>query len=292
MIYTQLRSFHAVAREGSVTAASRVIGVSQPTITTQIKALEQSYGVALFHRGPRGLELTDLGRDLLLKTQKFFGAEDEIAELLEAATKLQHGHLKIGAVGPYHVMRMISQFSARYPSIHVSIDLGNSRDIARRLVESRVDIAVLSQISPSTELWSMPFMRHRVVAFVASGHPWTKKRDIRLKDLEKQRLLIREEGSTTRRAFESALSEAGIKCTSVLEIGSREAVYEAVAEGLGIGIVSDASIGHDARVHALVIRDAEVYTYTHVACLKDRRDTRLIGAFFDIIEAYRWKGVP
>lgn len=290
MIYTQLRSFHAVAREGSVTAASRVIGVSQPTITTQIKALETYYGVELFHRSTRGLELTELGRDLLLRTQKFFSAEDEIAELLQSATKLEHGHLKIGAVGPHHVMRMISRFSAHHPSIHVSIDLGNSRDVLKRLEEYRVDVALLSQIAPHPELWTMPFTRHRIVAFVARDHPWSKKRDVRLKDLEQQRILIREEGSTTRRAFESALVEAGVKCGSMLEIGSREAVNEGVAEGLGIGIVSDASIGHDARVHALVIRDAEVYTYTHIVCLKHRRETRLISAFFDVIEPLRWKG--
>lgn len=273
-----------------MTAASRVIGVSQPTITTQIKALEQYYGVELFRRNSRGLELTELGRDLLLKTQKFFGAEDEIAELLEAATKLQHGHLKIGAVGPHHVMRMISRFSAQHPNIHVSIDLGNSRDVLKRLEEYRVDVALLSQIEPHPELWSMPFTRHRVVAFVAKSHPWSTRRDIRLKDLEKRRILLREEGSTTRRAFEAALAEAGVRCDSMLEIGSREAVNEGVAEGLGIGIVSDASIGHDARVHALAIRDAEIYTHTHIACLKDRRETRLISAFFEIIEPLRWKG--
>lgn len=273
-----------------MTAASRVIGVSQPTITTQIKALEQYYGVELFHRNSRGLELTELGRDLLLKTQKFFGAEDEIAELLQAATKLEHGHLKIGAVGPYHVMRMISRFSARYPNIHVSIDLGNSRDVLKRLEEYRVDIAVLSQIEPNIELWSMPFMRHRVVAFVAGDHPWAGKRSIRLKDLERQRILMREEGSMTRRAFETAIAEAGLSCGSILEIGSREAVGEGVAEGLGIGIVSDASIGHDARVHALAICDADIFTYTHVACLRERRATRLIETFFEIIEPFRWKG--
>src|SRR3546814_16155287 len=77
MLYTQLRSFHAVAREGSVTAAARAINVSQPTITTQVRELEAHYGVALFHRRGRRLELTQLGRDLLLTTQRFFGVRSE-----------------------------------------------------------------------------------------------------------------------------------------------------------------------------------------------------------------------
>ena len=110
MLYTQLRSFHAVAREGSATAAARVLGISQPTLTTQIKELETAYGIELFHRRGRGLELTCLGEELLLKTQQFFRAEDDVVELIESAGNLDHGHLRIGAVGPFHVMKMLAEF--------------------------------------------------------------------------------------------------------------------------------------------------------------------------------------
>lgn len=284
MLYTQLRSFHAVAREGSATVAARVLMISQPTITTQIKELEAMYGAELFHRRGRGLELTRLGQELLLKTQRFFGLEDDVVEMLEAAGKLAHGHLRIGAVGPFHVMRMLSVFQRQFPGIHVSVDLGNSREVLQRLREHRTDVAVLSQIESDPSLLTVPYSQQRVVVFVCNDHPWSGRDGIRLKELNGQDMIMREHGSMTRRAFEQALEKANVRPNIVLEIGSREAVWEAVAEGLGIGLVSEASVVPDKRLKVLSILDAEILTYTHVVCLKERQDVRLVKAFLDVIK--------
>ncbi|MCG8607132.1 LysR substrate-binding domain-containing protein, partial [bacterium] len=237
MLYTQLRSFHAVAREGSATAAARVLRISQPTITTQIKELETAYGVELFHRRGRGLELTDLGREMLSRTQRFFGLEDDMVEMLEAAGQLSHGHLRIGAVGPFHVMKMLSMFQHRYPEIHVSLDLGNSQEVLQRLREYRTDVAVLSQVKPDPSLHTIHYSDQRLVVFVGNDHPWNGREGIELADLDGQDMILREHGSMTRRTFENALEEAGVRPNIILEIGSREALWEAVAEGLGIGMV-------------------------------------------------------
>jgi LysR family transcriptional regulator, low CO2-responsive transcriptional regulator len=283
MNYSQLRSFHAVAREGSATAASRVLGISQPTITTQIKELELEFGIELFQRRGRGLELTLLGEELLLKTQLFFSAEDTISELLGSAGKLKHGNLRIGAVGPFHVMRMISGFQKLHPAIQVSVDLGNSREVLQRLREYRTDVAVLSQIDRDPEMLTVPYTQQRLVVFVGKNHPWNKRKEIHIEELEGRDMVMREQGSMTRRAFEKALETAGVTPNIVLEIGSREAVWEAVAEGLGIGVVSEASLQPDKRIAALTITNPEIYTYTHVVCLKERGNSRLVKAFLDVI---------
>ncbi len=196
MLYTQLRSFHAVAREGTVTGAARILNVSQPTITTQVKELEARYGIELFHRRGRRLELTELGRKLLQKTQHFFNAEDEVAELLEAAAGIRGGHLRIGAVGPFHVMKMISAFRDRYPDIAISIGLGNTKEVVDGLMECRSDVAVVSQITPDPDLMTIPFSQQRLVAFVGKKHPWNRRRSIALADLDGQEMVIREDGST------------------------------------------------------------------------------------------------
>ena len=284
MLYTQLRSFHAVAREGSATAAARVLRISQPTITTQIKELETTYGVELFHRRGRGLELTRLGQELLLKTQRFLGVEDDVVEMLEAAGKLAHGHLRVGAVGPFHVMKMLSVFQRQFPGIHVSVDLGNSREVLQRLREYRTDVAVLSQIESDPDLLTVPYSQQRVVVFICKDHPWSGRDGIRLKELDEQDMIMREHGSMTRQAFEQALKNANVRPNIVLEIGSREAVWEAVAEGLGIGLVSEAADVPDNRLKVLSILDAEIFTYTHVVCLKERQDVRLVKAFLDVIK--------
>lgn len=285
MLHTQLRSFHAVAREGSATAAARVLKISQPTITTQIKELETTYGVELFHRRGRGLELTQLGQELLLETQRFFGVEDNVIELLEAAGKLAHGHLRIGAVGPFHVMKMLSAFQRKFPGIHVSVELGNTREVLQRLRDYRTDVAVLSQIESDPSLLTVPYSRQRVVVFVSKNHPWSGRDGIRLKELDGQDMIMREHGSMTRQAFEQALDNAKVQPNIVLEIGSREAVWEAVAEDLGIGMVSEASVVPDNRLKVLPILDAEIFTYNHVACLQERQDIRLVKAFLDIIKS-------
>jgi aminoethylphosphonate catabolism LysR family transcriptional regulator len=287
MLYTQLRSFHAVAREGSVTGAARILNVSQPTITTQVKELEARYGIELFHRRGRKLELTELGRELLQRTQHFFNAMDEVAELLEAAAGIRGGHLRIGAVGPFHVMKMISAFREHYPDIAISIDLGNTKEVVDGLRECRSDVAVVSQIEPDTDLLTIPFSQQRLVAFVGKDHHWSRRRSIALADLDGQEMVIREDGSTTRHALETALQEAGVTPCIVLEVGSREAVWESVAEGHGIGIVSEVAMLPDKRITALNIADAEIYTKTHVVCRKDRSGSRLIRAFLEVISTMK-----
>ena len=105
MRHTQLRSFHAVARSGSFTAAARELRVSQPTVTTQVKGLEREFGVELFVRRGRRIELTEAGRGLLDITRRLFSQEKEAADFLNESRELKTGHLRVGAVGPYQIGR-------------------------------------------------------------------------------------------------------------------------------------------------------------------------------------------
>ncbi|HEY8360698.1 MAG TPA: LysR family transcriptional regulator, partial [Ramlibacter sp.] len=107
MRLTQLRSFYAVARAGSFTRAAEQLHVSQPTITTQVRFLEESYDVELFHRSGRRVRLTEMGEQLMLVAQQIFSLEAEAVELLKDAGELRTGHLRVAAVGPHHVTRML-----------------------------------------------------------------------------------------------------------------------------------------------------------------------------------------
>jgi LysR family transcriptional regulator, low CO2-responsive transcriptional regulator len=102
---------------------------------------------------------------------------------------------------------------------------------------------------------------------------------VRLKDLEGQPFITREQGSTTRGVLEHALSEAGVSVRVVVEIGSRESIREAVAAGIGLGAVSEIAFIPDPRIVALPIDRADVFTYAHMICLSERRDARVIAAF-------------
>lgn len=283
MRHTQLRSFHAVAQRLSFTAAARELGVSQPTVTTQVKSLEAEFGVELFVRRGRRIELTETGAGLLDITRRLFADEKEAADYLNETRGLRTGHLRVGAVGPYHVTDMLAAFNARHPGLYVSVTVGNSRDTLRDLLDYRTDVAVLAHVDPDPRLVAIPYRRHQVIAFCPADHPFAQRRSIRLRDMESQRLIVREAGSTTRRAFDQAMREANVRARVVMEIGSRESIREAVAKGIGMGVVSEAEFIPDPRIRPLPIADAEIYTYAHVVHLKERQKARLVHAFLQVL---------
>lgn len=285
MLYNQLRSFHAVAREGSAVKASRVLNISQPTITTQIKELEAQFGVELFHRKGRRLRLSQLGDRLLTRTQDFFDAEYRVRELLESAGNLADGHLRVGASGPFRTMQILKRFREQFPGVAVSVDLGNTLDVLQNLRSLKTDVAVVSEVERDPQLEVISLSRQRVIALVPRDHQWSRRRAIRLAQLDGQNMVMREEQSITRQTFETALAREGAAPVVVLEVGSREAVWEAVAEGHGIGVVSELSVRPDNRVSPIPFKGCDIFTETHVICLKERRHSALIKAFLNVARA-------
>lgn len=283
MRLTQLRSFHAVARHGSFTRAAEHLHVSQPTITTQVKFLEESYNVELFYRSGRRVRLTPLGEQLMQIAQQIFGLEAEAVHLLGDAGELRTGHLRVAAVGPHHVTKMLVDFNQQYPGIKVSVSTGNSQDVLDRLLDYRADVGVQAQLVRDDRFLSLPFSQHPVVIMVSSTHRFARRRSIRLADLQGERFILREQGSTTRRALELALEGAGVQVEAVMEIGSREVIREAVSQGIGIAAVSSVEYVPGPGLHMVKITDAEIFTYAHVLCLAERREMRMVSAFFDIV---------
>ncbi len=280
--FNRLRCFYGVALEGSFTQAAKALGISQPSITTHVKSLEDNYGVELFARHGRNVELTELGRTLLSVTQRIFSLEGEAIELLTEASGLKTGHLRIGAIGPSQVTNIVLAFGAKYPDVELSVALGNSQEVMNRVLDFRDDVAILPLENGDSRFHSIPFSHNRIVILVRLDHPWAERDAIELKDLEGARLVLREVGSATRHAFEEALAAAKVTVKPILAIGSREAVREAVANGLGIGIaLEDETLPHE-QLKALRIADAEIVLYPRVSCLQERKDAPLIRAFFDL----------
>ncbi len=279
--FNQLRSFHAVAETGNVTEAARLLSISQPTVTTQLKSLEQDYGVELVHRLSRGVRLTALGRSLHGLTLRLFGLEDEALELLDFARDLEAGHLAAGAVGPLFIMDLLGTFSGHHPKITISLKTGNTEDLLQDLLDYRIDVAVLGNVAHDPRLITVPYSRQAVVLLVGKSHAWGGRRQVRLEDLQGQPMIQREPGSETRRVLQAALAQRGVEPRVIMEV-DRDSVHEAAAAGLGIGIVSEAELRPDARLQTLRFRGADVHTRADVACLEERESVRLITAFMQI----------
>ena len=282
--HSQLRAFHAVATEGSFTKAAQILNVTQPTLSGQVRALEERFGVRLFDRRRRRIEVTDIGRNLLDITFRMFSLELEAVQVLSAAHALKRGHLRIGADAPYHSVPFLSAFHRRYPDLRLSMTMGNTKSLLDDLLDQRCDVAIAANVKTDSRIFATPFRQDRFIAFVDRAHPWARRRSVKLGELAGQRLLMREPTSNTRQTFDAAIARSNIVLGEVLEIGSREAIKEAVAAGLGVGVIAQSELGDDLRLKALPFEGQQITSTEFVACLQERKSSPLVKAFLAVVK--------
>ncbi|MBV6288046.1 LysR substrate-binding domain-containing protein [Pseudomonas aegrilactucae] len=279
----QLRAFDAVAREGSFTRAAARLFISQPAVTGHIKALEEHYQLTLLRRTARRVELTEEGIRLAAITRAMFGLAEEAQALLEANRQLLSGRLEVAADGPHLVMPMLARLRERYPGVTVNLRLGNAQQTLAALLSEHADVAVLTEVEPRHGLYLQSLGGSRICALLPAGHPWAvTDDDVPLAELDQQIMVLREPGSITRRTFDQACRQAQVQPRVLLELDSREAVTEAVAAQLGMGIVSSAEISHDPRVVTRPISGAGLVNQHMLGCLQRRRELRLIQTFLNL----------
>lgn len=285
MSTARYRAFIAVAQQGSLSAAARALGVSQPTISSQIATLERQSQIELFHRQGYRMTLSQAGHQLMTLAQKLLALESETEFFLRDSGQLNQGELKIGAVGPFHVIEMVAAYSTRHPGMKLSIRMGNSQQVLHDLENYTTDVAVLAGLYERPELLVREYARHAIILFAHVDHPLARREQVDIEELNGLPLLLREQGSTTRTALEKALQAAGVKPRTQLEIGSREAIREAVARGLGVGAVSEAEFIADPRFRPVRIAGNPASTTTYVYCMKERSESLLVGSFLKAIES-------
>lgn len=281
MNLTQLRAFHTVAQEKSFTKAAQTANVSQPTLSGQVKALEETYRVRLFERRGRGVQLTELGQNLHALTQRLFALEGEAQALLAGTKALQRGHLRVAADSAYHAVPILARLKAQYGGLSFALSIGSSATVLKQLLDYGADVAVMAKLTSDPRLHTLLFRRDRLILFVPRAHAWAKRTRIKLADLRDQEVVLRERGSITREVFEETLAAAGVKPGTLVEIQTREGVREAVAAGFGIGVVFESEFGEDKRFQALRVADADLAVAEYVVCLQERRRLALIRAFLD-----------
>ncbi len=281
--HAQLRAFHAVAAEGGFTRAAAALHVTQPTLSAQVKELEATWGIRLFERVGRGVEITELGRALFALTARLASLEGEAEQLLASARGLLRGQLRVMADAPHHIIPLLKPFGTRYPAIRFSLTFGNTSATLAALHDRSCDVAVLPDLAPDPRLHQAVLRRDRLVLCVAADHRWARRRAVPLADLASERVVLREPGSTTRALFEAALAAAGVILGETIDIGSREAVREAVAAGLGVGVVLGSEFGHDRRLARVALGGVAIESTEYAACLRERLSVRTVEAFFALL---------
>lgn len=284
MSLTWLKAFHLVAQEGSFTAASNRLHVSQPTVSSHVKALERHFKVELFFRKGSQIELTPFGRSLSIVTAGLFGHEEEALTMLRLSKNFDEGELKLSAVGPFDVMSLIAELKQQYQKMKIAVALGSSSEVLQLIGDYKSDVALLASHVENPDYYCVPFRRHRIVAITnRAGRLGKQSRNkISLKDLVTDKMIMRETGSTTRQAFEGACREANVSPDILLEINSREAVVRSVCLGLGSAVIAQSEVTYHPNLRVLEIADAEIFVHSFLVCLNERRHRPIIKAAFDI----------
>ncbi len=266
-----------VARLGSITQAAKKLGLSQPTVTTQVRNLESHYNVELFYRGGRRLTLTDAGIELLPMVKKLMQEEADIEFFLRNCGQAQ-GTLRIAATAPYYMLDLIKRFNQQYPAIQVSMEIGNSQQVIEALEDYRVDLAASSHLNPDARLIHLTLGQDPLVLAVHREHPLAAQQKVSVAALAGHCLLMREQGSTTRVLTERMLKDQGVNVVKRLEIGSRESIREAVVRNIGISVIARQEVPDHPDLRVVELEQAPLIS-EYLYCLKERRQARLPAAF-------------
>ncbi|MEM0949370.1 MAG: LysR substrate-binding domain-containing protein [Pseudomonadota bacterium] len=279
MRYTQLRAFHHVALEGGFSRAAEALNQTQPSLSDQVRRLEQTYDTLLFHREGRQVRLTTSGEALLRLTRNFFEAEDRIAEHLDLERATLAGTLRIIADSATHITGPVGAFRARHPEVFIRITTGNTEIVLSSLRNYEAEIGVVGKLPDAPDIDTTMLGHSPIVAIASPGLVPAAPEALDLADLLRWPLIFREKGSRTRALLEDAATKTGLTLTPVMEVEGREAMREMVAAGAGLGFVSRAELGPDTRLIALPLRDQVLAMPEMIVSLKARADVPVIRAF-------------
>lgn len=281
--FHQLRCFDAVARHSSFTAAAKALFVGQPSVTTHIKGLESRFGTELLMRRGQTVQLTAAGSRLFEVTRHIFELEAKAEELLRESGGQVKGELRIAAFNPSHAAQMAAAFSKSYPNVEVTVLLSNTEEMVNSLLSMNADVATLPRLE-DPRFHRLEYGAANIVLLVPRGHRWASRESVRLRELEGERMIMREAGSMHQRIFLESLARSGVSVKTSLQTDSQEAVREAVAAEMGLAIELDAHSLCDERLTKLALPEVGPFPNLEVACLVERRDSPLIRAFFHSVE--------
>ena len=286
MNYTQIRSFNAVTKHRSFTKAAKILSVSQSAISEQVKSVESRFKIKLFIRNGSGILLTDYGKKLYDITKDIDDIHEQALNLLKSSNRLTSGTLNIGTVAPIHLMSILSKFSKKFPKINCNIVFGNSVQIKEKLLRKEIDIGILADINDQSQLYSKPLVRDKLLLFASIKNTISKTKSISFKDIVNETFIVREKGSQTRALVERELLHLGIK-KKLYTIGSREGIFEAVKNNMGVGFVYSTEKINLPKVNFVKLTNTNFYATEYVCCLTKRYDFNAIKAFFDIVPSFK-----
>lgn len=256
----QLHIFQVVGRHLSFSRAAEELYLSQPAVSQHIRQLEEYFGVKLFDQIGKQVILTEVGAYLMDAAQQIFTQIDEIHQTMNDLRNLRRGNLTVTAdtsAGVYVVPPLLGWFHRAHPLVNIKLEVVNRRTVLQRVLWNETDLAVMGYPEQSPNLASDPFADNNLVVIASSDHPLAEKSSISLQEFAEEPFLIREPGSGTRITLEKFTATHGVNLNVTMELGNNSAIKEAVAAGLGISVVSEASVILELKAKKLTILPVE-----------------------------------
>jgi DNA-binding transcriptional LysR family regulator len=293
MNFNQLRIFYSVAKNRSVTLAAKELFLTQPAVSIQIHLLEEDYRVKFFNRSGKGIKITEEGELLLSYAEKIFNLSDEADEALRQIRSLERGKLKIRSsmtIGAYYLPQLFEIFKLQYPNIVIQMDTGNSHEAIESVLSFKNDIGFIGIDYADKHLVKIPFIIERLVLITPPDHELTHKRIISFKDLNGQKMIMREKGSGTMEIIERELKKHRVSVETVMELGSNEAIKQAVEAGLGVSIISSNVVKLEDKQGRIKIlrfsKNRDIIRSFYIIYHKDKYFSPLLKEFLQVAKEF------
>ena len=285
--FRQLRLFLALAECGSITGAAKACHVTQPTVSMQLRELADAVGLPLYEQIGKRLHLTAAGEALAETARTMLDEWISFEQAINAMKGLEQGRLRVALVSTakYFVPRLLGKFCTEHPNIEITLEILNRDGVVARLRENRDDLYIMSQPPENLDLEQHAFLDNPLVLIAPEGHR-LKGSHLELKDLQEERFILRERGSGTRLACDAYFARSTFVPAVRLELGSNEAIKQAVVAGLGISFISQHTLGLELSAGRLVVLPVEgmpVMRRWFLVRHKSKRLTPALGAFWDFV---------
>lgn len=255
----QLQVFAVTARHRSFTRAAEELFLTQPTVSMQVKQLAKAIGLPLFEQVGKRLYLTPAGESLLKTCEDIFERLNQFEMTVADLKGLKQGRLSLTVVttAKYFAPRLLGPFCQRYPAIDVALKVTNRERVLSRLNHNDDDLYIVSQPPEDADVQRHSFLDDGLVVLAPPHHPLVGKPNLHIKDLSQEPFLMREQGSGTRRMVEAFFSEHQVQVPVRMELGSNEAIKQAVTAGLGLSILSHHTLALERALGQLAILDVQ-----------------------------------
>jgi DNA-binding transcriptional LysR family regulator len=284
----QLVVFEATARHGSFTRAAEELFITQPTVSSQIKQLTKAVGLPLFEQIGKRLYLTEAGKELLSTCQDIFERLDNFEMKVADLKGTKQGRLRLAVIttAKYFIPRILGSFCQQYPGIDISLKVTNHQLIQKRMMENEDDLYILSHPPEDMDLSTQSFLDNPLVVVAPRNHPLAMERNIPIQRLNDEPFIMRESGSGTRHAVQQLFARHKVIVKVRLELGSNEAIKQAIAGGLGISVLSQHTLigeGSNSELAILDIQHFPIKCRWYVAYLAGKQLSVISQTFLDYL---------